>query len=217
VTQATKEVQDLAEAMSGALPQLDARDQRVAITLYRLLAHGRSVSPSELATASSAPEQHVESLLESWPAVFRDDSGNMAGFWGLTVAEMPPHEIEAGGVRLSAWCAWDTLFLPEVLGTSIRVRSVSPGSHESIQLEVEPDRVVSTAPEGLVVSFLRPDAPFDSDVITSFCHFVHFFALPEAGKRWVEEHPGTFLLSLSDAFELARLSNRRFATALGPG
>jgi alkylmercury lyase len=144
--------------------------------------------------------------------VFRDDSGNVAGFWGLTVAEMPPHAIEAGGVRLSAWCALDTLFLPEVLGTSIRVRSVSPGSHESIELEVEP-RVVSTAPQGLVVSFLRPGSPFDSDVITIFCHF---FASPEAGERWVEEHPGTFLLSLSDAFELARVSNRRFVTALGP-
>jgi Alkylmercury lyase len=57
--------------------------------------------------------------------------------------------------------------------------------------------------------------PFDSDVITSFCHVVHFFSSPALGNQWVQGHRGTFLLSRPDAFELARLSNRRFASALG--
>jgi hypothetical protein len=35
-----------------------------------------------------------------------------------------------------------------------------------------------------------------------------------AGEGWVGRPPGTFLLSLPDAFELARISNRRLATAL---
>ena len=72
----------------------------------------------------------------------------------------------------------------------------------------------SVSPEEVAVSFLRPDARFDSDVITTFCHFVHFFTAPDLGEQWVQEHPGTFILSLPEAFELARLSNRRFASAL---
>jgi hypothetical protein len=51
-------------------------------------------------------------------------------------------------------------------------------------------------------------------VITSFCQFVHFFGSRRLGEQWVKQHPGTFLLSLREAFELVRISNRRFATAL---
>lgn len=209
------EIQEIAQSMSGAFPQLDREDQKVAISLYRLLAGGRPVSPAEVATACGATGARVANLLDTWPAVFRDGAGSVVGFWGLTVAEMPPHQVEAAGVRLWVWCAWDTLFLPELLDTTLDVRSVCPGSQATIELRVAPDHVESVAPEDVVVSFLRPDEPFGSDVITSFCHFVHFFRSSALGDQWVRENPGTFLLSLPDAFELARLSNRRFASALG--
>lgn len=211
------DVQELAQAMTGALPLLDDQDQQVAISLYRLMASGRPVSPAQIAAASGSTEPHVEKVLDTWPAVFRDGDDRVVGFWGLTTAEMPPHEIEADGVRLWGWCAWDTLFLPELLGRTVQVRSVCPSSQMTIGLRVAPDRVESAAPDGVIVSFLKPDGPFDSDVITSFCHFVHFFASSALGEQWVQGHPGTFLLSLPDAFELAHISNRRFATALQPG
>ena len=57
-------------------------------------------------------------------------------------------------------------------------------------------------------------ASLDNNVIARFCHFVHFFPSQAAGEVWVDDHPGTFVLSLRDAFELARISNRRFAAAL---
>ena len=69
-------------------------------------------------------------------------------------------------------------------------------------------------PDGVVVSFLSPERRFDGNVITSFCHFVHFFASRQGGEQWVERHPGTFLLSLPDAIELARLSNLMLAKAI---
>lgn len=66
-----------------------------------------------------------------------------------------------------------------------------------------------------VVSFLRPEGKFDAHVIESFCHYVHFFASPEAAETWTAEHPGTFTLSLTEAFEIAQLTNRaKFAAAL---
>jgi hypothetical protein len=92
--------------------------------------------------------------------------------------------------------------------------AVAPGGEETIELRVAPDRVESIAPGDAVVSFLKPDAAFDDNVIASFCHFVHFFPSQAAGEVWVDNHPGTFVLSLRDAFELARISNRRFAAAL---
>jgi hypothetical protein len=48
--------------------------------------------------------------------VFHDDAGHIVGFWGLSTTELGPHRLRGvDGVELSAWCAWDTLFLPELL------------------------------------------------------------------------------------------------------
>jgi hypothetical protein len=41
-----------------------------------------------------------KSLL-TWPAVFFDGGGHLVGFWGLTIAEMPVHQILAQGVSLT--------------------------------------------------------------------------------------------------------------------
>jgi alkylmercury lyase len=210
----TTEVRDLADALEMARPRMDAGEQRIAIAIYRQLAAGGPVTPTEIATASGATEEQVARALLAWPGVLRDATGSVVGFWGLSVAEMPPHQIIARGVRLWAWCAWDTLFLPELLDATVQVTSVSPGVEAAIELQVAPGGVEAVTPAQVVVSFLKPEAPFDSDVITSFCHFVHFFPSREAGDRWVADHPRTFLLSLADAFELARISNRRFATVL---
>jgi hypothetical protein len=40
-----------------------------------------------------------------------------------------------------------------------------------------------------------------------FCHYIHFFVDAQAGEKWTSEHPGTYLISLEEAFELGRLTN----------
>ena len=49
---------------------------------------------------------------------------------------------------------------------------------------------------------------FDADIIASFCHYVHFFRSRDDGEAWVAKTPGTFLLTLDEAIELARLKNQ---------
>ena len=39
--------------------------------------------------------------------------------------------------------------------------------------------------------------------MTTFCHYVWHFAGPGTGQRWTAAHPGTFVISLGDAAELA--------------
>jgi hypothetical protein len=44
---------------------------------------------------------------------------------------------------------------------------------------------------------------------------VLYFAAEEAGRRWIAAHPGTFLLSVQQAFEVGRQFNLgRFGAAL---
>jgi len=40
-------------------------------------------------------------------------------------------------------------------------------------------------PPETVVSFLSPQRPWADDVITTLCHYVLFFASPEAGRQWM--------------------------------
>jgi alkylmercury lyase len=217
LTQRHNTLDELAEAVATALGDLDPAGQRLAIALYRLLAAGRPVATADLAGATGLPQPEVAETLGRWPAVFTDSQGRVTGFWGLAITELSPaHRYETGGQALYAWCAWDTLFLPARLGHAAHVTSACPVTGELIQLTVTPDGVTETSHPQAVVSFLIPDGPFDSGVIESFCHFVHFFASRQAGERWVAGHPGTFLLTLGEAADLAARGNQRmFPDVLG--
>ena len=72
-------------------------------------------------------------------------------------------------------------------------------------------------PEPLAEQVLRswPAVFWDDDVMTTFCHYVLHFTSPATAERWTAAHPGTFVISLADAAELAcRHVARLFATAL---
>jgi hypothetical protein len=58
-----------------------------------------------------------------------------------------------------------------------------------------------------VLSFVRREQPFDADIVTTFCHLVHFFASRDAGAAWTAQHPGTFVLSIEEGAQIARLVN----------
>jgi alkylmercury lyase len=212
---ATTDITTLADALTAAVPELDARQQELGVNLIRLLAEGEPVSAGQLAERVERPEAEVAAELERWPAVFRDDHGRVMGYAGLTVTEMGEHRLRLDGRELSTWCAYDALFLPELLGQTVSVTSRCPVTGEPISLTVGPEGVSDLRPADTVVSFLAPDKPFDSDVIQSFCHFVHFFSTPEASASWTGEHPGTFVISVEGAFHVGRLVNRaRFGAAL---
>jgi len=213
------QVGSLAAAVARAAPDFDGEQQRIALEVYRRLAEGSPAPASSIARDAGATPERVEELLASWPGVFLDEDRRVIGFWGLTIRRLSPtHRMEVDGRGLFAWCAWDTLFLPGIFGATARIESVCPTTGETISLVVSPQVVVDTSHPAAVVSFLTPNRRFDADVIQSFCHFVHFFASRDAGEAWTAGHPGTFLLTLEDAFELGRQVNAlNFPAALGGG
>ena len=201
-------ISELADKLIGVFPRFDLVSQRVAVRLYRLLAEGNPVSVECLAEALNLTGKTVGEVLSHYP-VFYDDHGAVIGFGGLTVAEMPPHVFRVERRVLYTWCAWDSLFIPSILGRAANVTSRDPLTHAPISLTVESEGVKHLRPESTVVSFLTPEQTFDHNVLVNFCHFVHFFSSPEAGQPWTAQHPGTFLLSMEDAFALGQLTNAR--------
>ena len=216
MTSVTDRLDVLASAIARAAPDMNAEQERIALSVYRSLAQGAPMGPDDIAEHAGASTERVQALLRSWPGVFLDNAERVVGFWGLTILRLSPtHRLEMNGRELFAWCAWDTLFLPELLSGRAVVESSCPVTGETISLVVSPSGILETSHPGAVVSFLLPERDFDSDIVRSFCHFIYFFSSRDAGEQWTSAHPGTFLLSLGEAFDLgSRVNHVNFPTAL---
>jgi alkylmercury lyase len=195
--------------MLGAFPELDVLDQRLSIALYRELARGDPVAAHALATRVDAGADDVAGRLDKWHAIRYDEQRRIVGYWGLTIIPTR-HRLRIGELDLYAWCAWDTLFLPALLGTRAEVHSTCRASGAPVRLTVAPDSVDMASPAGLALSFVLPPAEaLRDDVVASFCRNVHFFASAELAAGCGELPPSAFVLSLDAAFEAGRLRNRR--------
>jgi alkylmercury lyase len=204
----------IASELAAATPRLSEREQHLFLALYRLLAAGQPVDSSALAESARLPVDAVRAALERLPGLYTDDRQRVIGFWGLSIRPMP-HQMTVNGQTIYAWCAWDTLFLPELLASMAGVQSRCPTTGRRITLTVEGTQVTSRDPAETVFSFLHRDQPFDADTIRTFCHYVHFFVDPEAAADWTAHREGTFTLSLAQGSEIAKLTNRaRFPTIL---
>jgi len=198
-------VDSVSEAIKGAMPVLDETDRQIATAVHRLMSLGKPVEPAAIGEAVGMNVDHVEAKLASWPGVYRDKRGRIAGFWGHAIAKLDPeYRLSADGQTTYAWCALDTLFIPGIIGKTVRVEASDPISGQSISLLVDRDGARGVSPAGARVSMVVPDGPFGYDVIESFCHRVLFFASEETGDKWIAEHPDTTLLSVADAFEVGR-------------
>jgi alkylmercury lyase len=203
--EAKPSVESVAKALSAAVPTLDPAEQRLALRLYRMLLAGKPVTTADLAARAGMQARLVEAALGRWPGVFRDRKGRIVGFWGLAIRGMP-HRFATEAGEITTWCALDPMLIAPLVTEAALVESADPVSGEQIRLTVTPGGVHDISPPGAVVSMLAPDGPFGHDIVQSFCHFVHFFASERTAQAWVAAHPGTFLLSLDDAFEVASRS-----------
>jgi alkylmercury lyase len=199
------------DALLAALPRFTLEEQRLSLALYRLLARGAPVSHAELAGTLDLPAARVTELLrgEGLRAMaYHSDDGPVVGFGGLAVAPMH-HTFEVDGRAPYTWCAWDSLFIPEMLDRTARVGSLCPETGETIRLTVTPEGTTESSHADAVVSLLVPEA-LEGDArqtMASFCHYVFCFASRAAGEAWTARHQGTFLVSLDQAFALGKRKN----------
>lgn len=205
MNQTPHHLQELAGSLAGTFPGRE--DAPLVLALLRQLALGDPVTEPALAAAAARDAAQVTTTVERWPSVQRDDENRVIAFGGLSLAPTA-HRFEVGGRELFTWCAWDTLFLPALLGRRVRVRSTCPVTSVVVRLDVMPDEIVAAEPADLGVSFPAQDAARVSDIIGSFCCHVHFLAGPHARYEWLNDSPAGIVLSLDDAFAVGRLATR---------
>ena len=203
-------VSTLAFDLLSRLPTMTEEERRLGLEIYRQLSRGRPVPRSTLAEALAVAAHEVDELLgrpNLQCLTYTDDAGRILGFGGLAVREMP-HRFTVDGRTLYTWCAWDSLFIPVILGRAAEVESPARGDSARVRLSVAPDGVTRLEPQTTVMSFLLPTAQtFQGDALramASFCHYIFFFPDRESAVAWTAHHPDTLVISVSDAFELGR-------------
>ncbi len=198
---------DFVEALRPAFPRFNPVEQNVSIQIHRLLAQGRPLERQNIADHLQMPLNHINEMLNRWWGIHYDQQNRIIAYWGLSIRPTQ-HRFEVNGQTMYAWCAWDTLFLPEILKASARVESSCATTRSRIRLTLSPDRVDHVQPKNAVISFMTPDAArVKENVVAHFCHSVHFFKSEDAGRVWTNQHPGTFLLTIGEAHTLGRKIN----------
>jgi alkylmercury lyase len=134
-----------------------------------------------------------------------DGDGNLVGA-ALTLRPSP-HRFRVAGRDLFAWCSLDTLFLPGLLEETAEVESACPVTGVPIRLRVTPDRVEAYSPATTVLSIVLPGISCSTDrtgPASSVCSQMFFFANRSAAESWVRDRAGVAVLTVEEAFELAR-------------
>ena len=211
---------DSAELHSDAValfPKLNAFEQRLSIALYRSLAEGAPVSRERLTTVLDVSRASIAEIMSRWRHVVCDDSERIVAYRGLSILPTR-HRMTVRAKTLYTWCAWDTLFIPGILGVPAQIESNCPQTNRPIRLEVAADRATPLDPIAPVMSWPSVDAAaVDEDLIANFCQQVHFFYSEEVAMARVSQHVGMQLLHLEDAFALAKHQNlSRYADVFLP-
>jgi alkylmercury lyase len=196
----------LAETVLTPCRPLSPQDQRLIGAAYRVLAEGAPASVEEIADAAGLSREAAVAFVGEMPGVARFDSkGQIVGFLGLSLTATP-HRMVMNGVMLYTWCAWDSLFLPRVLGIDATVTSRCPITGTTIAMVVGADAIGDVSPPETMLSFLVAcDARHATGVVAACCEHIHFLGSAAAGDRWLITHRVGAVLTLGDAMELARI------------
>ena len=188
----------------------DDATRQILLRFYECLSMGKPVTIGAVATASGLGCDGVRKSLGRVSAgnIQFDDMGRVVGIGGLTL-EPTRHRLTIDDRTLYTWCAFDTLFAPEILGRPVAVVSSCPTSDTPIRLTVTPEGVKRLDPEDAVLSFVTPDADACcADIRGSFCRHVNFFASRQAALDWPEAVGDMLILTIAEGFQLGRIRNQ---------
>jgi alkylmercury lyase len=201
------DLQEIISSFPNEFLKLSTDEQKVSVQLYRLLTKGQPVPREILAKTLNSSNEVINNILKQWSGVSYDNNSRIIGYWGLALPPML-HRFTVNGQTLYIWCAWDSLFIPEIIKKTARVESTCPMTGDKIRLTVAPEGIKELDPASAIMSFMTPNAAkIRENVILNFCHYVHFFSSAEAGSKWTSDNEGTLILSIDEAYYLGRKKN----------
>src|SRR5438445_12766070 len=118
------------------MPRFNAEERIVALEIYKALSATGTISVAGLSERTRLAASRVEAIVSSQTGVFRDERGDVVGFWGLTAQPVSKHVLRINGQTRYAWCAWDCLFIPGYFGQSVQVHTYCCGPGTTVEVTV---------------------------------------------------------------------------------
>jgi alkylmercury lyase len=194
------------------IPGLSPDAPRFVVELWRLLTHGRPISPEQVDQTLAHLNISREVLTRLQAGLEYDGQGNIVGTVGLSLNPASSNRFQINGHTLFTWCAWDALFIPQFLNQAVIVDALCPTTGDTIRMKPTREGVEYYEPESAVVSIVVPRTGAVSAAISAeevwnvFCHHVHFFSSREAAAEWFGDKPhDPIVLSIEEGYELGRI------------
>jgi alkylmercury lyase len=191
-------------------------DLRVTVKTIQELAEGNAISPVRLAEIWEMSLEQVHIVLDQAAAAGRaelDAQGNLVA--GVLSLVPTAHRISMDGKQLYAWCAYDAIYIPGVVGKSAQITSRDPETGDSIKISITPLGVAQVRPEGTVVSVVGPDEDTRGGAASPRCSRMLFFGSRDSADRWLQGRSGIAVLSVEEVYEIARQFQIEPARRLG--
>jgi len=204
VTELARELQSAGIGIPETVPPNLAR---IAVAIYRALATGSPLAPTQLeslTSASGVPADLVRVAAARWLEL--DEAGSLTGFGGLTLRPTQ-HRLILDGKDFYLWCALDGFLVAHVLGQPVRIETLCPATGTPIEVAVSREGVEHLAPSDAVMSVMVPEsnaACSVSETRRGFCDFVSFYRSEQVAFESMKR-PGTTVVTMDQGFALARL------------
>jgi len=180
-------------------------DLRVTIKTIQALAKGKPVSLAQLANIWDMPLEQVQAILEQAEENGRVEINGRGDLVGAVLSLNPTqHQISMDNKRIYAWCAYDAMYAPGVVGKPAQIFSKDPVTKKTIQISITPTGVETVQPESAVVSVVGAGGDMRAGPESSRCTHMLFFESRESAEQWKQDLTGVYILTVEEVFELSK-------------
>jgi len=191
-------------------------DLCVTFKTIQALAKGNPVSPAQLANTWNMPLDQVQAILKQAEENGRVEINTKGDLVGAVLSLNPTeHQISMDNHRFYAWCAYDALYAPGVIGKPAQIISKDPVTGKMIQVSITPDRVEEVQPESAVVSVVGAGGDMRAGPKSSRCTHMLFFESQDSAEQWMQSRTGVSILRVEEVFELVKEFKIESARRLG--
>jgi len=180
-------------------------DLRVTFKTIQALAKGKSVSPALLADIWDIPLDQVQAILKQAEENGRVEINTQGDLVGAVLSLNPtPHQISIDNQHFYAWCAYDAMYVPGIVGKPAQIISKDPVTGRAIKVSIASDGVEAFQPESAVVSVVDPGGDMSAGPESTRCTHMLFFESRESAEQWKQDRTGVTILTVEEVFELAK-------------
>ena len=196
--------------LSAMMPVLTLQQKLLANIIYQTLALGESVSMAMIMKKLNISTVEAKILVNSLDEIEKDQQSNITGFRGLSLTR-GEFNIQVNNRQLFCWCAFDTLFVADLLSTPCKVIAQCGQSQQALSFTIDRNEIIYGHCESIFMSLALPSKEcYQSNLQACFCHYVKFFKSKKLAQTWAQEYSDICILPLQQAFELAKQRNLLF-------